>query len=42
MKVIGNIDYPKVAELIKANNIVAIFQGKSEGGPKALGKCIFK
>lgn len=37
MKVIGNIDYSKVAELIKANNIVAIFQGKSEGGPRALG-----
>jgi carbamoyltransferase len=29
--------YSKVVELIKEQNIVALFQGKSESGPRALG-----
>ena len=37
MKVITNVDYYKVAKLIKNNHIVAIYQGRSEGGPRALG-----
>lgn len=41
MKVISDIDYEKVATLIKRNNIVAIYQGKDEGGPRALGNRSF-
>jgi carbamoyltransferase len=37
MKVIKNISYENVAELIYCNKIVAIFQGNDEGGPRALG-----
>lgn len=37
MKVIKNITYEKVANLIYSNKIVAIFQGNDEGGPRALG-----
>jgi len=37
MKVIQNVDYSKIAQLLKSNNIVAIYQGKDEGGPRALG-----
>lgn len=37
MKVITNIDDCKVAKLIKDNNVVALYQGRSEGGPRALG-----
>ena len=36
MKVITNVDYYKVAKLLKNNNIVAIYQGNDEGGPRAL------
>lgn len=32
-----NIDYNIVSDLILNKNIVAIFQGRSEGGPRALG-----
>lgn len=31
------VDYSYVSDLIIARNIVAIFQGKSEAGPRALG-----
>lgn len=41
MKVIPNISYAQVAKLIKHNHIVAIFQGKDEGGPRALGNRSF-
>lgn len=37
MKLFKNVDYADVAELISAKNIVAIFQGRSEAGPRALG-----
>lgn len=41
MKVIPNIEYDDVAKLIKSNYIVAIYQGKGEGGPRALGNRSF-
>ena len=37
MKVIQNVSYADVARLLKNNNIVAIYQGNDEGGPRALG-----
>lgn len=37
MKIIKNINYKSVATLLLNDNIVAIFQGKSESGPRALG-----
>lgn len=41
MNVIQNVSYVQVAKLIKNNHIVAIFQGKDEGGPRALGNRSF-
>lgn len=41
MKVFRNIDYKNVAKLIKHNQIVAIYQGRDEGGPRALGNRSF-
>lgn len=35
--IIKNVTHRTVAELIANNNIVAIFQGRSESGPRALG-----
>lgn len=37
MKVIQNVSYTDAARLLKNNNIVAIYQGNDEGGPRALG-----
>jgi carbamoyltransferase len=37
MKLSQDIDYADVAKLISNNHIVAIFQGRSEAGPRALG-----
>ena len=37
MKVIQNVSYADVARVLKNNNIVAIYQGNDEGGPRALG-----
>jgi len=37
MKLFKDVDYFTVAKLISNNNIVAIFQGRSEAGPRALG-----
>lgn len=37
MKIISNAQPLDVANLIHSNNIVAIFQGRSEAGPRALG-----
>jgi len=34
---VTDISYDDVAKLIREGNIVTIFQGKSEGGPRALG-----
>ncbi len=32
-----NTNYTEISKLIKQNNLVAIFQGRPEGGPRALG-----
>ena len=37
MDIIKNVSTSKVADLLNHNNIVAIFQGRSEAGPRALG-----
>ena len=37
MKVVQNVSYHDVATILKDNKIVAIFQGRDEGGPRALG-----
>lgn len=37
MKTIANVDYSVVSDLILNRNIVAIFQGRFEAGPRALG-----
>ena len=37
MKLYNNITYKQVADLIKNYHIVALFQGRSEAGPRALG-----
>ena len=34
---VNDASYKEIAELIKEGNIVAIFQGRSENGPRALG-----
>ena len=34
---VSNTSYEEVAKLIRDGNIVTIFQGRSEGGPRALG-----
>jgi len=36
-KIIENVKTKDVAKLISEKNIIAIFQGRSEGGPRALG-----
>lgn len=41
MKVFKNVSYDSVAKLIASNNIVALFQGRSEAGPRALGNRSF-
>ena len=37
MNVLENIQYKDVAELLNQRKLVAIFQGRSESGPRALG-----
>lgn len=37
MKVVKNISYQDIAKILKDNKIVAIYQGRDEGGPRALG-----
>lgn len=37
MKVLENVEYNTVAELLVDKKIVALFQGRSETGPRALG-----
>jgi len=37
LKVKNNVTYEEVAELLNKQNIVAFFNGKPEGGPRALG-----
>ena len=37
MKKKENISYFEIAKIVSEKNIVAIFQGKSEAGPRALG-----
>lgn len=34
---IVDVDYRKIAELLSERNIIALFQGRSEAGPRALG-----
>lgn len=34
---INNVQYLDIIDLIEKNNVVAIFQGKTEAGPRALG-----
>lgn len=41
MNIIENIDPEYVATILFQNNIVAIFQGRSESGPRALGNRSF-
>lgn len=36
-KITGGVDYSDVVKLISEKNIVAMFQGRSEAGPRALG-----
>jgi carbamoyltransferase len=36
-KVFNNVDYSFTCDLLTSGNIVAIFQGKAESGPRALG-----
>lgn len=37
MRLFKNVTYDLVSELVATKNIVAIFQGRSESGPRALG-----
>jgi carbamoyltransferase len=37
MRLFKNIGYIDVAKLIAEGNVVSIFQGRSESGPRALG-----
>ena len=37
MRVLNNIQIKSIAELLFKNNIVGIYQGRSEAGPRALG-----
>ena len=41
MKILENVTNFDVASLIKDNKVGAIFQGKSESGPRALGNRSF-
>lgn len=41
MKIFKDVDYVTVAKVISRKNIVAIFQGRSEAGPRALGNRSF-
>jgi len=36
-EIIDNVDYNYIVKLLRTKNIVAIFQGRSENGPRALG-----
>jgi carbamoyltransferase len=37
MEIIKDVDYDDIADLIKEKNILTIFQGRCEAGPRALG-----
>lgn len=41
MNIVENVEVDYVANLLLENNIVAIFQGRSESGPRALGNRSF-
>jgi carbamoyltransferase len=37
VNVLRNVDFKYIAKLLYKNNILAIYQGRSEAGPRALG-----